>query len=108
MGSDKTLMQKIVDNLADEITLTYKSMFGEFGIYFENKFVAVLSDDQFSIKPTEAGRKFIKSPTEAPPYPGAKNYFFIENSALEDSQWIAELIQLTAEELPLPKPKKKK
>jgi hypothetical protein len=41
------------------------------------------------------------------PYPGAKPYFLIEDQ-LENRGWISELIRITVEELPEPKPKKLK
>jgi len=47
----------------------------------------------------------IRSVVEASPYPGAKPYFLI-GEQLDDQQWLSNLIQLTASELPAPKPKK--
>jgi hypothetical protein len=44
---------------------------------------------------------------EASPYPGAKPSFLIEDQ-VEDKQWLTQLINLTENELPVPKPKKKK
>jgi len=44
---------------------------------------------------------------EAPPYPGAKPHFLI-GEELDDQRAMAELIRLTASELPLPAPKKPK
>lgn len=44
---------------------------------------------------------------EAPPYPGAKNSFLIEDD-IEDAEWLTELFVLTERELPAPKPKKKR
>lgn len=57
------------------------------------------------IKPTASGRSMIRSVIEASPYPGAKPYFLI-GEQLNDQQWLSNLIQLTASELPAPKPKK--
>ena len=85
-----------------------KAMFGEYGIYCDEKIVAFICDDQLFVKPTEAGRKFIKNLEEAPPYPGAKMYFLITGDYWDDAQYLSELIRKTAAELPLPKPKKKK
>ncbi|MCF8371353.1 MAG: TfoX/Sxy family protein [Bacteroidales bacterium] len=82
-------------------------MFGEFGIYSEGKIFGLVCDNKLFIKPTEAGRSFIKNPVEAPPYPGAKNSFLIEDK-LEDREWLSELVRVSVKELPEPKPKKKK
>jgi DNA transformation protein and related proteins len=49
----------------------------------------------------------ITNPVEAPPYPKAKPYFLIDEQ-LYDRDWLTALIGATANELPLPKPKKSK
>jgi len=67
----------------------------------------LICDNQFFVKPTKAGRAFIGHPEEGFPYPNAKAYFLI-NEKLEDRVWMKKLIDLTLEELPYPKPKKKK
>ena len=82
-------------------------MFGEYGIYSNDKLFALVCDNKLFIKPTVAGRNFIKDVVEAPPYPGAKSSFLIEEK-FHDSGWISELTRITVEELPEPKPKKKK
>ncbi|MCK4890285.1 MAG: TfoX/Sxy family protein [Candidatus Aminicenantes bacterium] len=107
MGSSLNFVEFVADQMEGAGEITYKMMFGEYGLYCEGKIVALVCDDQFFVKPTEAGRKFIKDPVEAPPYPGAKNYFLIEEQ-VENRDWVSMLIKVSAEELPLPKPKKKK
>jgi len=68
--------------------------------------MALVCDDQLFVKPTKAGRSFIGDVIEAPPYPGAKPYFLIEDQ-LEDREWIGNLVRVTVEELPEPKPRKR-
>ena len=82
-------------------------MFGEFGIFSNGKIFGLVCDNQLFIKPTEGGRAFIKDVLEAPPYPGAKLYFLIEDQ-IEDRDWLSELIRISVKELPPPKPKKRK
>ena len=82
-------------------------MFGEFGIFSDGKIFGLVCDNQLFIKPTEGGRAFIKDVLEAPPYPGAKLYFLIEDQ-IEDRDWLSELIRISVKELPPPKPKKRK
>jgi TfoX/Sxy family transcriptional regulator of competence genes len=107
MASDRNFVKFIADQLEDAGLITYRMMFGEYGIYCDGKIVALVCDDQLFIKPTVAGRAFIGDVTEAPPYPGAKNSFLIEDK-FEDKEWISNLIRITALELPEPKQKKKK
>ena len=82
-------------------------MFGGHTIYCKGKVVALVTDNRLYVKPTEAGRSFIGNVVEAPPYPGAKLSFLIEDQ-LDDKEWLSQLIGLTEKELPRPKPKKKR
>lgn len=107
MGYDQTFIEFIVDQIRAAGEVTYKKMFGAYGLFVDKKFIAIVDDDQLYLKPTENGRTFIGTVVEAPPYPGARNYFLIEES-LEDSDWLSELFRVTAQELPEPKPKKNK
>ena len=107
MASDVSFVEFIVDQIQNSGDITYKKMFGEYGLYCDGKIVALICENQLFVKPTKAGRSFIESVVEAPPYLGAKPYFLIQED-VEDSEWLSNLIRLTAEELPEPKPKKKK
>jgi DNA transformation protein and related proteins len=103
--------QDIADYIVNQINppgyVTAKKMFGEYGLFCEGKMVALIADDQLYIRPTEAGKEFIGDVEEAPPYPGAKNYYLIEEDKWDDSDWLSELIQVTTPEVPLPRPKRK-
>ena len=107
MASDQEFVDFLVDQLQTAGDIAFKKMFGEFALYCDGKVVALVCDNQLFVKPTPAGRALIDAPVEAPPYPGAKNYFLIED-AFEDRDWISTLIRTTAQALPAPKPKKPK
>ena len=107
MSSDENFVKFIVDQIEAAGSIHYRKMFGEYAIYCDGKVVALICDDKLFVKPTESGRSFIEDLVEAPPYAGAKLSFLIEDK-FEDKEWISELIRITAEELPAPKPKKPK
>ena len=107
MASDKEFLDFIVDQIEDAGQITYKLMFGEYGVYSNDKLFALVCDNKLFIKPTEAGRNFIKDVVEAPPYPGAKLSFLLEDK-IDDREWISNLVRITVKELPEPKVKKKK
>jgi len=88
--------------------VTSRKMFGEYAIYYRDRIVALFCDDQLFIKPTNAGRAWIGRVSEAPPYPGAKPWYFISGDRCEDGEWLSELVRVTASELPPPKPKTSK
>ena len=105
MASKLEYVEFIVDQLQKVGNITYKKMFGEYGLYCNGKIFAVVCDDQLFIKITEAGRKLCPALPEAPPYEGAKNYFLFEN--VENSDLLTALVAATYLELPAPKPKKR-
>ena len=107
MASDRNFVEFIVEQINYPGQITFKSMFGEFGIFADGKIFALVCDNKLFIKETEAGRVFIKNVVEAPPYPGAKPAFLIEDQ-LEDREWISKLVRITVKELPEPKPRKRK
>ena len=107
MASDQEFIDFVIDQIENAGQITYRKMFGEYGIYADGKIFALVCDNKLFIKPTEGGRSFIREVVEAPPYPGAKPSFLIEEK-LEDRGWISELVRITVKELPEPKPKKRK
>ncbi len=107
MASDLSFVEYVVDQLAEDCAVTYKKMFGEFGLFSDAKMFGMICDNRLFIKPTEGGRAFIEDVVEAPPYPGAKPIFLIEDQ-IEDAEWLSELVRITTRELPVPKRKKRK
>jgi len=107
MASDRGFVEFVVDQIDSRCDVSFRMMFGEYALYSKAKVVALICDDQLFVKPTVAGRAFIGDVVEAPPYPGAKLSFLIQDK-IEDGDWLTQLITLTEEELPKPKPKKKK
>lgn len=104
MASDQDFVEFVVDQIGRECDVTYRKMFGEYGLYSKGKIVAVICDNQLFVKPTEAGRSYIGNVVEAPPYPGAKPSFLIEEG-IEDGPWLTRLIAITEAERPAPKRK---
>ena len=99
MPSEKSFVDFIVDQIENAGQITYKKMFGEYAVYCDGKVVALVCDNQLFVKPTTAGRAFIRNVIEAPPYTGAKTSFLIDDR-FEDREWISNLIRITYKELP--------
>ena len=105
MASQQQFVDFIIEQM-DMEQITYKKMFGEYGLYFGNKMFALVCDNKLFIKPSSSGKEYIGEVVEAAPYEGAKPCFLIEDK-IEDSNWLRKLVEITAHELPEPKPKKK-
>jgi TfoX/Sxy family transcriptional regulator of competence genes len=104
MASDLKTVAFIADQSGLGTRLTHKRMFGEYALYLNTKVVAFVCDNKLFLKPTDAGRALLGSPTEAPAYPGSKNYFLLEEQ-LEDPALLRKALEVTESVLPLPKPK---
>lgn len=88
MSSKQSTIDFILDQIADTNMIHAKKMFGEYAIYYREKVIALVCDDQLFIKPTNAGKAFINNYIEGIPYPGAKPYLLISGDLLEDSEWL--------------------
>jgi DNA transformation protein and related proteins len=106
MASDREFVNFVCDQLRGAGEVSSRRMFGEAAVYLEDKVVGLICDNQFFVKPTEHGRAKIGMPTEARPFPGANNWFLMAD--LDDPEFLADLIRITANALPSPKPKAKK
>lgn len=107
MASEQSIVDFILEQIANAGTVYAKKMFGEYGIYCNEKMVALICDDQLFVKPTEVGRDYLGQFTQGNPYPGSKPWFLISGDRWDDSEWLTELVKISAEALPLPKKKPK-
>lgn len=108
MASSKETFDFIMEAIEGAGHVTSRKMFGEYGIYIDGKFAALICDDTLFIKETKAGMAFAPDLEFGEPYPNAKPHPIIPGDLLEDRDWIFALLRITAEALPAPKPKKKK
>ena len=104
MATDRRTVDYLVDQMAAAGAVTARPMFGEYGVYCDGKMIAIIGDEQLFIKPTVGGRALARDAKEASPYPGAKPHLLIDADRWEDQEWLANLVRVTAAELPAPKP----
>ena len=107
MATSKVTMDFLLDQLSGLSQVSAKKMFGEYCLYLAGKPVALVCDDQLFLKPSHVGRSILAEVVEGSPYPGAKPHFLITADLWEDRDWLSQLILVTANELPQPKPRKK-
>lgn len=101
MASDREFMEYVADQMTGAGAVSFRKMFGEYAVYCDGKVVALVCDNRLYVKPTAAGREYIGMPVEAPPYPGAKPCFLVDEG-LDDGDWLSGLIRITTSELPPP------
>ena len=109
MSTSAETIAYIEDQIAKAGSVRSQKMFGEYALYVGKKVVGFVCDDTLFLKITEPGKAFAgKHYKEGEAYPGSKPYIQVPGEMLEDSEWLTELVKITAKEVPLPKLKKKK
>ena len=81
-------------------------MMGEFIIYYHEKVVGGIYDDRLLVKPVKSAISFIPTASYELPYEGAKEMLLVDE--VENKEILIGLFNAMYEELPAPKPKKKK
>lgn len=108
MATKQSTAEYLLDQAASAGEVRIRKMFGEYALYCDEKVVALICDEQLFVKPTVAGKTFIGKVVEAPPYPGSKPFYRIDEEKWDDREWLLVLIRKTADEVPVPKKKRQK
>ena len=106
MASSKEYLAFILGQLSELEEIAYRSMMGEFIIYYRGKIVGGIYDDRFLVKPVKAAIRYMPTAPYEFPYEGAKEMLLVEE--VENKEFMTGLFHAMYEELPTPKPKKKK
>lgn len=106
MATSKSTVAYILDQLMP-LPVRARAMFGEYGLYCDEKIVALICDDTLYMKPSPISDGLLADAEMAPPYPGAKDYYVVSEEQLEDRAWLQEVVARTSASLPAPKPKKR-
>ncbi|MBR4765592.1 MAG: competence protein TfoX, partial [Clostridia bacterium] len=75
-------------------------------IYCRGKVIGGIYDDRFLIKPTGSAKKLMPDAAYELPYEGAKDMLSVD--CIDSRERLAVLVNAVTDELPAPKPKKKK
>lgn len=97
MASHLDFVNYVAEQLREAGAICSRKMFGEYGLYCDDVFFAVICDDQFFVKVTPQGEAAFPDLPKAPPYEGAKDSFLVED--VEDRERMTELTRVTCEAL---------
>lgn len=106
MSTSKDFLGFVLEQLSDLEEITHRQMMGEYIIYYRGKIAAYICDDRFLVKPVNAAKALMPGAPLEPPYEGAKDMLLVED--VDNKEFLTELFNAMYEELPAPKPKKKK
>ena len=105
MASSKEYLEFILGQLSELDEITYRSMMGEFIIYYRGKIIGGIYDDRLLVKPIKAAISYMSAATYELPYEGAKEMLLVDE--VDNNEYLKGLILAMYDELPSPKPKKK-
>jgi len=109
MSTSPSTVQFLLDQLSSLEGVRAQKMFGEYAVYYEEKVVLLVCDNQLFVKLTPQGRELLGARyAEGCPYPGAKPAILLGAETLENAELFVELVRATAASLPPPKPKRPK
>lgn len=100
MASSKDFLDFILDQVNDQELFKWRKMFGEYAIYYDNKVIGLICDNQFYLKNTKVGREFVVKELGlenlhlASPFPKAKDWILLDEE-IENRELLNELIAIT-------------
>ena len=106
MPSGRGYLQFILDQLSDLEEVDCRPMMGEFILYYRGKIVGGVYDDRLLVRPTKSALARMPDAPRALPYPGARETLLVED--VDDRAFLADLFRAMHDELPPPRPRKKR
>lgn len=103
MASSKEYLQFILEQLSELEEITYRTMMGEFIIYYRGKIVGGIYDDRLLVKPIKSAINYMSTVSYESPYEGAKEMLFVDE--VDNKEFLTGLFNAMYEELPIPKQK---
>lgn len=106
MASNKEYLEYILEQLSELEEITYRTMMGEFIIYYRGKIVGGIYDDRLLVKPVKSAVRYMPTAPYELPYDGAKRMLLVEE--VDNKKFLTGLFDAMYAELPAPKQKKGK
>ncbi len=111
MASSLSYLEFLMEQLSGAGTITFRRMFGEYGLYCDGKYFACVCDDRLLVKITPAGEALLPDCPRGVPYEGGGEMLLPD---VEDREALCELVRVltalaraTCAALPEKKPRKK-
>ena len=103
MASSKEYLHFILEQLSDLESVSYRSMMGEFILYYRGKIVGGIYDDRLLVKKTTSALKLMPAAICDLPYEGAKEMLLVDE--VDSKAFLTKLFEAMYDELPPPKRK---
>ena len=106
MASSKDYLEFILGQLCELNDISYRAMMGEFILYYKGKIVGGIYDDRLLVKPVKAAISYMPNAEYELPNDGAKEMLLVDD--VDNKDYLTGLFDAMYDELPNPKPKKKR
>lgn len=106
MASSKEYLHFILEQLSDLEDISYRSMMGEYILYYHGKIVGGIYDDRLLVKKTRSALEYMPAAVCDFPHEGAKEMLLVEE--VDNKEFLTKLFEAMYDELPSPKPRRRK
>ena len=106
MASRKEYLHFVLEQLSDLEDISYRSMMGEYILYYHGKIIGGIYDDRLLVKKTRSALECMPAAVCEFPYAGAKEMLLVEE--VDNKAFLTKLFEAMYDELPLPKPRRRK
>lgn len=106
MASTKEYLNYVLEQLGDVRDVSHRAMMGEYILYVQGKVFGGIYDNRLLIKPTKSARELLPDAPMELPYEGSKTMLLLVEE-LDDRALLTQVVTAMAEELPMPKKRKR-
>ena len=104
MASGEEYLTYVLDQLSGLDGISWRTMMGEYILYFRGRIVGGIYDDRLLVKPVPAALSLMPDAPRELPYPGAKEMLLVDD--VDNKEFLRDLLEAMYDELPAPKKKK--
>ena len=105
MASSKEYLHFVLEQLSTLDDISYRSMMGEYILYYRGKIVGGIYDDRLLVKKTKAALECMPAAVCDFPYEGAKEMLLVDE--VDNKEFLTKLFEAMYDELPLPKARRR-
>ena len=98
MASSKEYLEFVIDQLSGLDDISYRSMMGEYIIYYRGKVIGGIYDDRFLVKPVRSALDMMPDAGMELPYEGAKEMILVDE--VDNREFLTRLVSAIYDELP--------
>ena len=105
MASSKEYLHFVLEQLSALDNISYRSMMGEYILYYRGEIVGGIYDDRLLVKKTRSALECMPAAVCDFPYEGAKEMLLVDE--VDNKEFLTKLFEAMYDELPFPKARRR-